>query len=126
MSRSVPEWIGKTDDAKIPARVRLRVFERHGGICGLTGRKITVSDQWDCDHIVALINGGEHRESNLQPALRAAHRKKTAEDVAIKAKDASVRKKHLGLHVSNNPLPGGRRSKFKKKIGGGVVLRDKY
>ncbi|MEH6676175.1 HNH endonuclease [Phenylobacterium sp.] len=95
--RSVPEWIGKTPDAKIPPRVRLRVFERHGGRCHLSGRKIMPGDLWDCDHIVALINGGEHREFNLAPALRSKHREKTAEDVAEKSKTYRIRAKHTGV-----------------------------
>lgn len=121
--RSTPEWIGATPDAKIPPRVRLRVFEAHGGICGLTGRKIMPGDEWDVDHIQALINGGAHRETNMQPVLRAAHRKKTAEDVKVKAKAARVRKKHLGIHKPKAVLPGSKASKFKRTIDGRTVLR---
>ena len=95
--RSTPEWIGKTDDAAIPRRVRLRVFERHGGYCHLSGRKIRAGEPWDLDHIVALVNGGSHRESNLAPALRSKHRKKTASDVAEKSTVARKRAKHLGI-----------------------------
>lgn len=97
MTRSVDEWIGKTDDAKVPPRVRLRIFEREKGVCHLSGRKITPSDKWDLDHGIALINGGEHRESNLFPALRDKHREKTKTDVALKSKSAAVRQKHLGI-----------------------------
>lgn len=97
MSRTVKEWVGKTPDSKIPARVRLRIFEAHGGVCHLSGRKIAAGELWDCDHIIALINGGEHRESNLAPALRDKHREKTADDVAEKAKVARKAKAHLGL-----------------------------
>lgn len=97
MTRSVPEWIGKTDDAKVPPRVKARIFLREDGRCHLTGRRIRVCDPWDLDHKIALINGGEHRESNLFPALRDKHREKTAEDVAVKTKTARVRAKHLGL-----------------------------
>lgn len=97
MSRSVPEWVGSTPDAKVPPRVRIRIFEREGGICHISGRKITPSDLWDLDHGIALINGGEHREGNLFPALRDKHREKTVEDVAIKAKGAAIRARHLGI-----------------------------
>lgn len=122
--RSVPEWKGKTPDAKIPARVRLRIFEAHGGICHLTDQKITAADQWDADHIIALANGGEHRESNLAPALRKAHRAKTAEDVKIKAKIDRVRKKHLGIKTAKVTIPGSKNSRFKRKINGETVRRD--
>jgi 5-methylcytosine-specific restriction enzyme A len=97
MTRSVPLWHGKTDDAAIPARVRVRVFERHGGICHLSGRRIRAGDLWDVDHVVALVNGGKHCESNLAPALRDKHREKTAADVAEKAAVYRKRAKHLGI-----------------------------
>jgi 5-methylcytosine-specific restriction endonuclease McrA len=97
MSRATKEWIGKTHDSKIPPRVKLRVFERHGGICHLSGRKIAAGEPWDCDHVVALINGGEHKETNLAPALRDKHREKTAADVAEKAMVARKAKANLGL-----------------------------
>lgn len=97
MSRVVPEWIGKTADSAIPARVKARVFEAHGGHCHISGRKIGVGEAWDCDHVIALINGGENRESNLAPALRDKHREKTAQDVATKSKTARMRAKHLGI-----------------------------
>lgn len=86
MTRALPEWIGASDDAKVPPRVRVRIFERCGGVCHLSGRKIMAGEAWELDHVIALINGGEHRESNLAPALKAAHRAKTAEDVALKSK----------------------------------------
>ena len=49
------------------------------------------------DHIVALCNGGEHRESNLAPILREVHKIKTAEDRGTKAKTDRMRLKHLGI-----------------------------
>ena len=122
--RSVPEWIGATPDAGIPPRVRLRVFERAGGVCALTGRKIYPGDRWDCDHRVPLALGGEHRESNLQPVLAEAHREKTAEDVAAKAKAARVAKKHRGLHHPKAKIPGSRGTPFKRRIDGTTVRRD--
>lgn len=95
--RSVPEWIGKSPDTPIPPRVKLRVFEAHGGVCHLAKRKIRAGEPWDADHVVALINGGENRESNLAPALRDKHREKTAEDVAEKALTYRQKAKHLGI-----------------------------
>ena len=95
--RAVEEWIGKTPDAAIPVRVRLRVFERYMGLCFLSGTKIMAGDEWDCDHRTPLHAGGEHRESNLVPALRKAHRAKTANEMHVKAKVERTRKKHLGI-----------------------------
>ena len=96
MTRSVPLWIGKTDDSAIPPRVRVRVFERFGGICQLSRRKIMAGEKWELDHIIPLIAGGRHAEDNLQPVLVAPHKLKTRDDVADKAKVARIRAKHLG------------------------------
>lgn len=115
--RSVEEWIGRTDDAPAPPRVRLRVFEAHKGVCHISGRKIGPADQWDLEHKIALCNGGENRESNLAPALRDKHREKTAEDVDEKSRIASLRQRHLGIK------PRKPKSRWKRKVSGETVLR---
>ena len=124
MSRSVDEWIGATPDTPIPPRVKLRVFERYGGVCHISGRKITAGEPWDCDHVQAIINGGENRESNLAPALRDKHRAKTAADVALKSRTAKRRAAHLGVKSkSTRSMPGSRASNFKRKLNGTVEKR---
>lgn len=95
--RSVPEWIGKTDDAKVPPHVRLRIFDTHWGKCHISGRRIQAGEAWDVDHVIALVNGGEHRESNMAPVLREFHKAKTAQDVAEKSRVARKRRKFLGI-----------------------------
>lgn len=105
--RSLPEWIGATDDAAIPKRVKLRIFERCGGHCGLSGLKINVGDQYDFDHIKALWRGGEHRETNIHVVLTAHHREKSAAERGDQAKADRIRAKHLGLWPkSERPLQG--------------------
>lgn len=119
--RTVPEWIAKHDDQKVPDRVRQRVFDREGGICHLTGEKIDpVRDEWDLDHKVALILGGEHRETNLFPAKREPHRRKTAVEMKVKSKIARTRKKHLGIAKPKSSLSHPR---FKRCMDGTVVDR---
>lgn len=104
MPRSVPEWIGKTHDSPIPPRVRLRVFERCGGICHLSNRFIRAGEAWQLDHIVSLVNGGEHRECNLAPVLTEPHRAKTAEDVREKSIVRRKRMKHLGISAKKKKM----------------------
>lgn len=103
MARTVSEWIGKTDDHRAPGSVRDRIIGRdnHCHLCGLPveGKK------WDLDHVKALINGGENRESNLRPVHRKCHAEKTAQDVAEKAKVAAIRKKHLGITRPKQSIP---------------------
>lgn len=121
--RSVDEWIGKTDDAKVPPRVKLRIFESYGGHCYLSGRKIGPADKWEIEHIVALCNGGENRESNLAPALKDKHKEKTANDVAEKSRVSRKRSKHLGAKRKSRPMPGSRVSGWKKHLDGTVSER---
>lgn len=97
MARSVPEWIGKTDDTPAPPRVRLRVFERCGGKCGECGRKIRPGEGWTLEHLIALINGGKNAESNLGVTCDWCLPAKNAADVAEKAKTYAVKAKHLGI-----------------------------
>lgn len=107
--RSIPEWIGATPDTPVPDRVKARVFARYSGICHWTKRKILAGENWDTDHVTALINGGENRESNLAPILRGkAHKEKTAQDVATKSKTYRMRAKHLGLKKPKRKIPGRR------------------
>jgi len=98
--RAVPLWVGSTPDAKIPERVKLRIWEREQGRCWISGRKIMPGDPFDFDHKIALCNGGTHSEDNLAPALRDKHREKTAQDVAEKARVARKRAADLGLKSS--------------------------
>ena len=98
--RQVEEWIGKTDDAPVPPRVRLRIFERDNGVCHLSGRKIMAGEKWELEHKIALCLGGQHRESNLAPALVLPHRQKTKSDRRMKAKNDRVRKRHIGIKKS--------------------------
>lgn len=104
--RSVEEWIGATPDSKPPPRVRIRVWDRWEGRDHTTGRKIMAGEAWQCDHVIALCNGGENRESNLAPILAGkSHKEKTAADVAEKSKVARIRAKHLGIWPkSKRPL----------------------
>lgn len=98
-ARSVPEWIGATPDTPAPPRVRLRVFERGEGKCHRCTRKIAAGEKWTLEHLVALINGGQNRESNLGVTCRWCLPEKNAEDVARKSKDYEVRAKHRGIRL---------------------------
>jgi 5-methylcytosine-specific restriction endonuclease McrA len=125
MSRSVPEWIGKNSDSRIPNRIRLRIFDKFNGVCqcGCT-RKIMPGEAWDADHIVALINGGEHREFNLRPLLREHHRTKTRADVREKSRTYKRRASHVGLRKSKRPsFATNRDGPFRKKLSGEVIPR---
>ena len=94
--RQVAEWIGSSPDQKIPDRVKDRIFIRNEGRCYLSGRKIMPGDVWEVEHVKPLSMGGENRETNLAPALKAEHKQKTAEEAGDRAKADRIRRKHLG------------------------------
>lgn len=125
MPREVPEWVGKDDDSDPPARVKARIVRRQDGRCAgeLCGRPFSAALKPEFDHRVAIINGGANRESNIQALCPFCHAPKSKRDVALKAKNDAVLKKHLGLVSKRSSFPTARSGKWKSKIGGGVVRR---
>lgn len=119
MARTVKEWIGETDDQRAPPRVRARIFDREGGKCHLCGQPI-IGKKWALDHVKALINGGENRETNLKPIHIACHREKTAADVAEKARIAAKRRKHIGIvdapKLRGAPFPKTRKAARRQQV----------
>ena len=121
--RSVPEWIGRTDDSATPPRVKARIYLDAEGRCKCCTRFIDGSALVaEYDHIIPLILGGANRETNLQLLCSECHAAKTKRDVKIKAKVARVRKRNLGIKKPSK-FPGSRDGRWKKKMDGSVVLR---
>lgn len=117
--RSVEEWIGKTDDAKVPNRVRIRVFERFHGRCYRSGIPIAAGQPWELDHIIALANGGSHRESNLAPILASEHKLKSKQDRKVQTRIFKAKRRHLGLRkAKSKPMPGSKASGWRRKMDG--------
>jgi len=105
MSRAVDEWIATDDNQTIPARVKVRVFNRSSGKCAKCGRSIGGSIRPAYDHIIPLIAGGSNRETNLQLlCVSPCHAEKTRVDVAEKSKVARVRAKHIGIKSNRKKI----------------------
>lgn len=119
--------VGTTKRKNMTPRMRLKVWEDHKGICKLCGGKIDgVRERWIVEHIIPLALGGEDAESNMAPAHEGCALAKTfgkSGDIAKAAKAKRAKSKHLGIKKSKNPLPGGKGSKWKKKINGETVTR---
>lgn len=123
--REVKEWIGKTDDSDPPETVRRRVFDRFGGICqcGCT-MQIATGVAVDIDHIKPIWEGGENRENNLHPLIKAHHKEKTRAEATERSKVYAVRNAHIGVKKKCGGWGYGRDSKFKKTFSGRIVLRN--
>ena len=121
------EDVGTTKRKPMTPRLRLKIWEAHGGVCALCKGKIDgVRERWIVEHLRALELGGEDNEANMAPAHEACAIAKTGGkegDHAKAAKAKRVKSKHLGIKKSKNPLPGGKGSKWKKKINGETVTR---
>lgn len=116
--RTVPEWIGKTDNSRVPASVKQRVIEAQDNRCALNpDHEFRPGDKIEFDHKTPLWLHGEHRESNLQAVLSEAHARKTAAEAPIRAKINRVKQKHLGLRPEKPKSP------YKRKVCGSVVDR---
>ena len=98
-------------------------------LCHICDRRISPGrDDWDADHIRRHAEGGEETSENLWPAHAACHRTKSAKDVGEVAKGKRVAAKHYGIKrgpKKGRPMPFGRKSALKKKIGGEVVRRER-
>jgi 5-methylcytosine-specific restriction enzyme A len=127
MPRSTKEWIGKTPDTPFPSRVRVRIFDRDGGRCQCgCSRLIRPGESWQTDHRIALINGGQNRESNGCTLLTEHHKVKTGADLAEKSAVYARRSRHVGAKrkAKGRPLLGTVASGIRKPFNGPPVYRD--
>lgn len=112
---------------RIPPSERVLIFQRAEGRCHICGEKIDAGrESYDIEHVIPLGLGGTEgkMDENLQPAHTSCHKGKTAEDKGQIAKSKRMRQRSMGItRQSASPLPGGRKSKWKRKIDGTVVPR---
>lgn len=109
---------------KITAKRRADIFLMRGGSCHLCNMKVVPGEDWDVSHDIPLEAGGKDDESNWFVAHRKCHRVHTSTvDMPLIAKVKRVHQRHVGAKQSKTPLPGGRHSKWKKRMDGTVVRR---
>lgn len=108
---------------EIPARVKVAAYERCKGACECCGGPLHVG-KFHYDHIIPDALGGSPDLENVQVLCRPCHDAKThGEDVPRIAKARRQQRRHIGAETSRHPLPGGRKSRWKKKLNGEVVER---
>lgn len=122
--RTIKEWIGKTDDTAIPARVKIRIIARQSNKCFLSGIEFRPGDKIEFDHATALWLGGENRESNLRAVLADKHKEKTRAEAPIKAKVQRMREKHHGIRRKRSGFLTNRDGPLKQKMNGEIVRRE--
>ena len=106
---------------------RAALFLARGGKCECCGRRIRAGEIWHLDHRIALENGGDNSDGNLSVLCTWCHKDKTKEDHAKAAKSRHVATAHVvpTIHRQKKwkPLPGSRRSGWRKRMDGTVERR---
>lgn len=113
----------------LSSTAREQLYDRCRGehefpICNIPGcgRFVRPGERWVESHYpVPHANGGT--ETGVAHE-RCNHLFASEVEVPAMAHADRVRRKHIGAHVSSFPLPGGRNSHLKRKVGGGVVPRQ--
>lgn len=104
---------------------RVALLERENHTCHLCKGKIQPGQAWDVSHEIPLELGGADDDENRRAAHRKCHRDHTARiDLPTIAKAKRNYAKHHGASVSHQPMRGGRRDVFKRKMNGTVVWRS--
>lgn len=118
--------IGTTPRKPLTPSQRLKLFEAHRGICALCSRQIRAGEPWRDEHMKALGFGGSNDiDCNRRPVHIACAKTKDSDDLPRIAKAKAQKRAHLGLKEPKGPpIPGSKRSKWKRKMNGTVVLRD--
>ncbi len=109
---------------EFPKRVKLQAWERANGKCEGCGALLRPGS-FDYDHTLPDTMGGEPTLDNCKVLCRGCHDQKTFKsDIPIIAKSNRVLARHAGIkRQSSRPLPGGRKSPWRKKMNGEVVPR---
>lgn len=94
-------------------------------ICHYCKQRIDpVRDEWRADHIRRHAEGGEESAENLWPIHTVCDlTHKAPQDTREVAKGKRYRDKYYGIRQSKNPMPGSKRSGWKRKMDGTVVKR---
>lgn len=90
--------VGTTPRKPLTPTQRLKLFEKHKGICALCQREIRSGEKWIDEHLRPLGLGGTNDDSNRAPVHVACAQAKTAkEDIPRIAKAKRSKMAALGI-----------------------------
>ena len=108
-------------------KVKIAAFQRANGCCECPthkGKHHKIITTAHYDHIVPDALGGEPTLDNCMVLDPRCHRMKTSKlDVPAIAKGKRIEKKRAGVS-SSRPMPGSKRSGWKRKMDGTTVRRE--
>lgn len=103
-------------------KTKFTAYMRANGFCQKCGARLAPG-KYRYDHIDPDWFSGCNDLSNCQVICLDCDAPKTAKDQGDIAKSKRIRDKRIGAKTSRNPMPGSRRSRYKKTMSGKVVLR---
>lgn len=115
--------VGTTKRGNLSTRRKLAIWEKEKGLCMLCSTRLKPG-HFIYEHVRALELGGSDTDDNIRLTCLECAGMKTKDDHHRAAKAKRVKAKALGLKKSKNPLPGGKGSKWKRRMDGTVVRRD--
>lgn len=107
----------------LTSKQRLKLFLERKGICCICGHKIQTLKPWIDEHITPLWLGGSNDWSNRGVAHEWCARVKTSGEAKTRAKVRRTAEKHFGARKPSHPMPGSKRSGWKKTFNNGWVRR---
>lgn len=102
-------------------RQKEKLWEKQQGLCAVAScRTVLVPGRAEDDHHLALVDGGTNELSNRRLICSECHKVKSA--LEHKANSKAKRLK-FGRTRTSQPMPGSKRSRFKKHMDGSVSER---
>ena len=99
------------------------VFLRANGKCEGCGARLKVGES-EYDHVLPCALGGTNEPENCKLLCKVCHGAKSGDDVRRIRKSDRQRDKHNGAwKATSRPIPGSKRSGWKKLMNGKVVRR---
>jgi 5-methylcytosine-specific restriction endonuclease McrA len=106
-----------------PRSVFDRLWLKQDGKDAITGVPFTSKDRVIRDHIIALADGGENRESNLQLITEETHKPKTVAENIKRARSRRIHERDRGYVRKKSSFKTNRDGPLKRKMDGTLVNR---
>lgn len=112
-------------------KTKTAAFWAAGGCCQSCGIKLRDGMRKEYDHIKTAFHGGDNSVENCQVLCGACHDAKTRDmnsnaSVMSMPKSRRMRRAMAGQsgRTKSRPIPGSRRSKWRKKVNGQTEFRE--
>jgi 5-methylcytosine-specific restriction enzyme A len=108
-----------TREGEFTAKTKVLAWKRASGLC----EECRSKPGKEYDHVRTLAEGGDNTLENCRLLCGVCHKAKTGKDVGrIRKADRQFRA-HAGIKRTTRPMPGSKRSRWRKRLDGSVEER---